>query len=122
MQRLVRLFQAVDQTTSTLAKISALVSYFRDAPAEDAVWTLYYFLGRKQKRLIKRGTIQSAVQEISGLPPWLFDECYTAVGDLGETIALLTDTLEKVLPDKDDDIALHTWIETHLPGLSRPSE
>lgn len=120
MKRLVKLFQDIDTTTSTKTKVSAFANYFREAPPRDAVWTLYYFLGRKQKRLIKRATIQSAVQEISGLSPWLFDECYTVVGDLAETIALLTETITQ--GKSPSDLPLHQWIEERLPRLSRGTE
>lgn len=116
MKRLVKLFEAIDTTTSTKAKVTALAEYFQVAPPEDAIWTLYYFLGRKQKRLVKRKTIQSAVQELSGLPDWLFEESYSAVGDLAETISLLTETVgDKTL----GDIPLHIWIEERLPFLSK---
>lgn len=117
MKRLVQLFGEIDATTSTKNKVTAIAEYFREAPARDAVWTLYYFLGRKQKRLIKRRVIQEAVQEISGLSDWLFDECYTAVGDLGETVALLTETITQ--GKSPSDLPLHKWIEERLPTLSK---
>ncbi len=120
MKRLVELFQEIDATTSTKNKIAAISKYFREAPPEDAVWTLYYFMGRKQKRLIKRSTIQTAVQEISGLPAWLFEESYSAVGDLGETVALLTETITK--GKKSSDLPLNVWIQERLPVLSKASE
>lgn len=120
MKRLVTLFQEIDSTTSTKAKVSALARYFQTAPPRDAIWTLYYFLGRKQKRLIKRGTIQEAVQEISGLSPWLFEESYTAVGDLAETIALLTETI--TYGKSPSDLPLHLWIEERLPTLAKATD
>ena len=119
MKRLVQLFEEIDTTTSTKAKVTALATYFQTAPPRDAVWTLYYFLGRKQKRLVKRKTIQTAVQELSELPDWLFEQSYTAVGDLAETIALLTESIgHKVFTD----VPLHVWIEERLPFLSKQNE
>jgi len=119
MKRLVALYEAIDTTNSTKNKVTALAEYFRSAPPRDAIWTLYYFLGRKQKRLVKRKIIQSAIQELSGLPEWLFEESYTAVGDLAETIALLTETIgTKSL----SDIPLHQWIEERLPRLAKASD
>ncbi len=116
MKRLVALFEAIDTTTSTNNKITALADYFRIAPPRDAIWTLYYFLGRKQKRLVKRKVIQTAIQELSGLPDWLFEESYSAVGDLAETIALLTETLAgKAFVE----LPLHQWIEERLPLLTK---
>ncbi len=120
MKRLVTLFNEIDTTTSTKAKVTALANYFRDAPPRDAIWTLYYFTGRKQKRLIKRRTIQEAVQEISGLSDWLFEESYTAVGDLAETVALLTETITQ--GKSPSDLPLHLWIEERLPTLAKAED
>lgn len=119
MKRLVQLFEDIDTTTSTKAKVTALATYFRVAPPRDAIWTLYYFLGRKQKRLVKRKTIQTAVQELSELPDWLFDHCYTAVGDLAETIALLTESIGR---QALSDIPLSVWIEERLPYLAKQND
>ncbi|MBC7658976.1 MAG: ATP-dependent DNA ligase [Chitinophagaceae bacterium] len=116
MKRLVALFEAIDTTTSTKNKVTHLAEYFRAAPPADAIWTLYYFLGRKQKRLVKRKMIQEAVQELSGLPDWLFEESYSAVGDLAETIALLTETIG---PKALSDVPLHIWVQDRLPSLSK---
>jgi len=50
--------------------------------------------------------------------PWLFDECYQAVGDLAETIA-------HILPREGErsDVGLADWVEERLlplRGLSEP--
>lgn len=114
MKRTVALYQAIDDTTSTKEKTAHLVEYFRSAPAADAVWTLYYFMGKKQKRLVKRSILQDAILEASGLPIWLFDECYSVVGDLAETIALLWDDKGAIAEDQP----LHIWVEERLPALA----
>lgn len=113
MKRLVALYQDIDNTTSTKEKTGHLAAYFRAAPPRDAVWTLYYFMGRKQKRLLKRSILQEAIQDVSGLPTWLFDECYSVVGDLAETISLLSNDKTKIA----EDIPLHIWIEERIPAL-----
>lgn len=41
MKRFVELFQALDTTTSTNAKVEALVNYFQSVPAADAAWATY---------------------------------------------------------------------------------
>jgi DNA ligase-1 len=114
MRRFLALFQDIDATTRTLAKREALVSYFRSSPACDAIWALYLLMGRKQKRLVNRRLLQDALLEMTGHPPWLFEECYAVVGDLAETMALL-------LPQKAPahvDQSLQEWMEIRIPELS----
>ena len=118
MKRFVKLFEDLDATQSTLRKLEVMASYFREAPPEDAVWALYYLSGRKQKRLLSRAVIQTAVQELSGLSEWLFSESYQVVGDLAETVALLCPPQTGSM----DDQPLHIWIEKRLPELARSAE
>ena len=83
------LYTALDETTKTNEKIEALVAYFRAAAPEDAVWAIHFLIGRRIKRLIEiRKLVEWAIAE-AGVPEWIFGDCYSAVGDLAETIALL---------------------------------
>ena len=52
MKRFAALFATLDQTTSTNAKVEALVRYFADAPADDAAWAVFFLTGRRLKRLL----------------------------------------------------------------------
>lgn len=92
MQDFLSLYSALERTQSTSKKVEILAHYLADAPMEEAVWVLYLFLGRRQKRTVSRKTLQEALMEAQGLPPWLFEECYATVGDLAETISLLLDS------------------------------
>lgn len=89
MKRFSALITALDQDASTTYKVEVLAQYFREAPAEDAVWALYLLTGRKLKRLIQRKQLFELIQTTAAIPTWLFDECYAVVGDLAETCALL---------------------------------
>lgn len=42
MRRFVELFRALDSTTSTNAKIDALVDYFEDADDQSKLWTIHF--------------------------------------------------------------------------------
>lgn len=84
-----QLYQTLDQTTSTNAKVQAMVDYFNDAGDSDAAWAVYFLSGRRLKRLIGAATLRRWLAECSELPQWLVDESYASVGDLAETIALL---------------------------------
>lgn len=109
MKAFAALYAALDETTKTNAKIAALRQYFEAAQPEDAAWAVSFLIGRRPKRLLEsRKLAQRAIEE-SGVPEWLFSECYHAVGDFAETIALL-------LPPAagSTNLPLHYWIEERL--------
>ncbi|MEM7260037.1 MAG: ATP-dependent DNA ligase, partial [Pseudomonadota bacterium] len=83
------LYQTLDQTTSTNAKVAAMVDYFNTATPADAAWAVYFLSGKRLKRLIGAARLRQWLAECSDLPQWLVDDCYASVGDLAETIALL---------------------------------
>ncbi|HAV61418.1 MAG TPA: ATP-dependent DNA ligase [Verrucomicrobiales bacterium] len=89
MKRFAQLFHELDGTTRTSEKLAALERYFRDAPPADAAWALHFLLGRRGRRPVTSTRLREWTAEASGLPFWLVEESYEAVGDLAETIALL---------------------------------
>jgi len=76
-------------STKTNDKLDALINYFANADDKDKVWTIAMFSGRKPKRFVSPAQLRQWCTELTGLPQWLFNECYHTVGDLSETIALL---------------------------------
>jgi DNA ligase-1 len=76
-------------STRTSDKIESLVHYFHNADDRDKVWLIALFSGRRPKRTIKTSLLINWCLELTGIPEWLFHECYHTVGDLGETLALL---------------------------------
>lgn len=112
MQAFTNLFRALDETTKTSEKISAMVDYFSRAPAEDAAWAVYFLSGRKPRQVVPVRKLAGWALECANIPDWLFDECYDAVGDLAETVALL-------LPRTGQGTAkpLHYWVEEILLPL-----
>jgi DNA ligase 1 len=89
MKRFADLYDAIDRTTSTNAKVAALVTYLRDAPPADAAWALFFLTGRRLKRHTPTRLMHRWTLELTGVPEWLVEESYAAVGDFAETIALL---------------------------------
>jgi DNA ligase-1 len=89
MKQFSDLFVQLDQTNKTNEKIILLRDYFSSVSDEDKLWTIYFFLGKKIKRLVNVRQLVSWAIEMSGLTPWLFEESYHSVGDLAETIALI---------------------------------
>ncbi len=121
MQRFSDLYATLDRTTSTNAKVAAMEAYFRSAPPADAAWTVFFLAGRRLLRLLPSKLLREWTLEATGVPSWLLEESYAAVGDVAETIALL---LDAVPPEGDErHVALHTWIENRLEALrSKPPE
>ena len=95
-------------STKTNEKLGALSEYFSTANDKDKVWVIAIFSGRRPKRAVNSTQLWTWCNELARLPDWLFEECYHAVGDLGETIALL-------LPEASNTDAsnpLHYYLET----------
>ncbi len=112
MKAFARLFAELDATTATGAKVAALVRYFAQARAEDAAWAVYFLAGGKPRQVVPTAVLRALACERAGVEAWLFDECYQAVGDLAETIAL-------VLPPAANESALPLveWVEQRLLTL-----
>lgn len=89
MKRFTQLFCELDQTTRTNEKVAAMVRYFSQATPADAAWALYFLCGRTLPRLVSNRNLWQWMTDESKLPDWLIGECYDAVGDMAETIALL---------------------------------
>jgi DNA ligase-1 len=123
MKRFARLYSAIDSTTSTNRKVEAMVEYFAEAAPADAAWAVYFLSGGRPKRLIPIRRVATWAMEESGVPDWLFEESYHAVGDLAETIALLLPS-EDVVPAEGRDLLLplHVWVENRLLPLANQSE
>ncbi|ASJ72358.1 ATP-dependent DNA ligase [Granulosicoccus antarcticus] len=113
MQAFSTLYQTLDQTTSTNAKVAAMVSYFDKASARDAAWTVYFLSGRRVKRLVGSALLREWLRQECDLPEWLVDDAYASVGDLAETIALLVAKPGKSLESR----SLADWIEQGLLSL-----
>ena len=112
MKAFAELYAALDETTKTNEKVEALTRYFSRVPPADAAWAATFLIGRRPKRLLEsRNLAQWAIEE-SGIPEWLFGECYHAVGDFAETIALLLPPAQS-----SSDLPLHYWIEERLLPL-----
>ncbi len=94
MKRAAALFDALDATASTNAKVDALAAYFREATDQDKLWTIALLSGRRPKRPVTSTQLRQWAAEISGIPDWLFEASYHVVGDFAETVTLIA-TLEQ---------------------------
>lgn len=118
MKRFTQLFQQVDATTSTNEKVRALTQYFADEEPANAVWALYLLLGKTRRRLVTSRVLRDIFLQQSDIPDWLFEDCYSHVGDSAEVIALLM----RDRPSETtagSDIPLSVWMEEILPRVKQ---
>lgn len=83
------LVQALDSTNKTTLKLEAIDHFLSEADDQDKLWFLALFIGKRPKRNINTTFLKEWAMEVAQIPAWLFQESYTSVGDLGETIALI---------------------------------
>ena len=108
MRLFAELVETLGTSTKTNEKVDALSAYFASANDKDKVWVIAIFSGRRPRRAVNTTQLWTWCNELTKLPGWLFEECYHAVGDLAETIALL-------LPEPQISRAshpLHYYLET----------
>ena len=89
MEAFARLYAELDATTSTHAKLAALERYYRAVDPGDAAWATYFLAGGRPRQPVPASVLREVAVAAAGLPRWLFDECYEAVGDFAETVALV---------------------------------
>ncbi|MBB5367315.1 MULTISPECIES: ATP-dependent DNA ligase [unclassified Janthinobacterium] len=112
MRDFARLYAELDETTSTSRKLAALQAYFRQVSPENAAWAVYFLAGGKPRQAVPTKLLRQYATEFAGLDDWLFDECYHAVGDLAETIALILPA-----PTGRSDVGLAEWVEQRIAPL-----
>jgi DNA ligase 1 len=128
MIRFAQLFDEIDRTTSTNAKVAAMARYFGEAPPADAAWAVFFLTGRRLKRLVPYVAIHDWTLSATHLPPWILDECYAVVGDGAETAALVLDQLPQTPrdpvaadaspgPAPSEDLSLARWVDDRIIPL-----
>ena len=114
MKRFAALYDAIDRTTSTNAKVAAMAKYFAEAPAADAAWAIFFLTGRRLKRLVPSAAIRDWTLAATGLDAWLLEESYSVVGDGAETAALV---LDQIAVRTSDGVSLEEWVERRILPL-----
>ena len=115
MIRFAHLFDEIDSTTSTNAKVAAMARYFGEAPPADAAWAVFFLTGRRLKRLVPYVAIHEWTLADTHLPSWLLEECYSVVGDGAETAALVLDQLPVI--ENPSPLPLSRWVEERILTL-----
>ncbi len=112
MRRFARLFNELDASTATGAKVEALKRYFAHSSDADAAWAVYFLSGGKPRQVVPSGLLRALACQRAGIAEWLFEECYQAVGDLAETMAHVLPTAPSL-----SDVGLAVWVEQRLLPL-----
>lgn len=109
MRAFANLYRDLDETTKTSEKVEAMARYFQAVSPAEAAWAVYFLSGRRPRQVVPSRLLRAWAVQQAGIPDWLFDESYDAVGDGAETMALL-------LPANNagDDRPLDDWVEQHL--------
>ncbi len=101
----------ISSSTKTNDKLDALAEYFTLADEKDKVWVIAIFSGRRPKRIVSSTLLAEWCIELANIKGWLFTECYSTVGDLGETIALL---LPETTGKKENGKSLFYYLEKFI--------
>jgi DNA ligase-1 len=118
MKAFATLYAELDASTSTEAKLAALLRYLQQAAPADAAWGLYFLAGGRPRQTVPTALLRQVAVARAGVPDWLFEECYQAVGDLAETIAHVLPP-----PAAASDLPLAAWLEQRLlPLRGQPPE
>ncbi|HMK03114.1 MAG TPA: hypothetical protein VK489_02940, partial [Ferruginibacter sp.] len=121
MKQFAALVYTLGTSTKTNEKLQALQDYFASAGSKDKVWVIAVFSGRRPRRIVNSTFLKELCTTITGIPSWLFEECYHTVGDLGETIALLLPDIEKDKAIKKEN-DLSWYLETFTTIIKEPDE
>src|SRR5437588_2402671 len=97
-------------------------AYFAQAPPADAAWGLFFLAGRSLKRLIAPRLLAVWGCERAGVPGWMAEECFSLVGDLAETVALMIDTARVSRAPLAEPPSLSALIEQTLLPLRESAE
>lgn len=133
MREFSELLSRIEQTNSTNEKVDYMAAFFRTVDAETSAWALYFLSGRRPKKFIGSSKLRAWAEELAQIPAWLAEECYAAVGDSAEMIALILAPLaapvatgpvgESTAPSASPtDIPLATWITERLEPLRDQEE
>ena len=117
MRSFAALYRALDATAATRRKLDAMRGWLASAAPADAAWAVYFLAGGKPRQTVPTRTLRAAALQATGVPEWLFDECYQTVGDLAETIALLLPP-----PQAQEDLGLAAWLHERILPLRQADE
>ncbi|WP_269542131.1 ATP-dependent DNA ligase [Cerasicoccus fimbriatus] len=114
MKAFTQLFVRLDESNRTNDKLAAMRDYFAEAEPRSAAWALWFLMGNRLKAPVKTKMLREWASQLSEFPLWMVEECYSHVGDLAETLALI------LPPGEDDaeDLPLWQLVEDKVMALA----
>ena len=127
MRQFALLYDAIDSTTSTNAKVAAMAAYFHSgAEGRRRVGGVLPDRPAAETAGSSTPSIHEWTMAATGLESWLIDECYSVVGDGAETAALLLDSdagaPERSLrlpTERAGCLSLAEWVEHRILRAAR---
>jgi DNA ligase-1 len=101
----------IESAATEKNKVELLEKYFAEVSTAELAWSLFFLSGKRCKAELKVAQLRRWVQEFAHIDDWLFDECYSDVGDLCETIALLLQENNNGIEMQARDASLDSWME-----------
>lgn len=89
MKAFTDLFTRLDESNRTNDKVLAMREYFGAVEARSAAWALWFLMGNRLRAPVKTKLLREWAAQLSEFPVWMVEECYSHVGDLAETLALI---------------------------------
>lgn len=89
MKTFAKLYKDLSSTTSTNEKTNILKNYLETEKPENSIYAIYFLSKQKITKKTTSTDLKKWCMEETNTPKWLFQECYSTVGDLAETISLL---------------------------------
>lgn len=117
MKIFANLIHELDTTNKTTQKLRAIGRFLDDATDQDKLWFLALFTGKRPKRVVSTSLMKQWAIEEAGIPEWLFEESYAAVGDLAETLSLILPAPQHSLEQN-----LSEWMAQILALAGRPEQ
>jgi len=114
MRAFTQLFTQLDESNRTNDKVAAMREYFGAAEPESAAWALWFLMGNRLRAPVKTKLLREWAASLSEFPLWMVEECYSHVGDLAETLALIIPVGEAA----SDDTPLWKLVEEKVMALA----
>lgn len=114
MKAFTDLFTRLDESNRTNDKVAALRLYFETADPRSAAWALWFLMGNRLRAPVKTKLLREWASSLSEFPLWMVEECYSHVGDLAETLALIIPVGEGAA----DDTPLWRLVEDKVMALA----
>lgn len=106
---IIALFQALDVSQGIRSKRDACAEFIASADPLESAYTIKMLRGEKIAERIPSRLLKHIAHRHFTNHDWIFDECYGAVGDLSETLAILCSDDHRE-PDLDSPVII-SWLK-----------